>query len=69
MRVLRIPEVLKLTGLSRTTIWRLESSEGFPLRLRLGPNAVGWLEDDVISWLRSRQRGLGPYQADEPGAR
>ncbi len=67
MRVLRTPEVLELTGLSRTTIWRFERNDGFPPRLRLGPNAVGWFEDDVVTWLHSRQRGLGPYQADESG--
>jgi len=69
MRVLRTSEVLKLTGLSRSTIWRLERRQHFPERLRLGPNAVGWDEDEVQSWIRSRPRGFGSYQIDGSAAR
>ena len=68
MRILRTPDVLMRTGLSRSTIRRLERVGEFPPRLRLGPNAVGWLEDDVASWLRSRKRGFGPYHVSGSGA-
>ena len=53
-RFLRCDEVLARTGLSRTTVWRLERSGGFPARRRLSPNTVGWLESEVEEWIASR---------------
>lgn len=62
MRILRINEVAKQVGLSRTTIWRLERSQEFPPRRKLAPNAVGWLADEIEEWIRSR----APVQAQSP---
>ncbi len=58
MHILRTPEVTRLTGLSRTTLWRFERRGTFPRRIRLGANSVGWLEDEVRDWVNSRPRGL-----------
>ena len=62
-RILRVPDVLERTGLSRTTIWRLESRGDFPARRRLGPQAVGWAEDEVTAWLDDRAPA-GPLGID-----
>ena len=35
-RMVRLPEVLEITGLSRTTIWRRERDGSFPPPIRLG---------------------------------
>ena len=56
-RMLRIPEVVEVTGLSRTTIWRRVKSGDFPPPVRLGSLAtrsVGWPESQVKQWLDSR---------------
>lgn len=59
-RLLRIGDVMELTGLSRTTIWRREREGTFPNRVKLGPNAVGWRADEVRDWIDSRPRvGVG----------
>ncbi|MYA59612.1 MAG: AlpA family transcriptional regulator [Chloroflexi bacterium] len=53
-RILRLPEVLELTGLSRSTLYRRVEAGEFPQPVKLGgPNsrAVGWLEEDVSGWL------------------
>ncbi len=52
-RVLRLPEVENLVGLSRTTIYRLMHSD-FPLPVKLGLRAVAWREADIVAWLASR---------------
>jgi predicted DNA-binding transcriptional regulator AlpA len=52
--ILRLPSVMEATGLSRTTIWRLESRGQFPARRRLGPQAIGWLLKDVEEWITTR---------------
>jgi prophage regulatory protein len=50
--ILRLPEVKKITGLSRSTIY-LRISEGrFPKPVSLGGRAVGWLEAEVQQWLQ-----------------
>ena len=52
----RWPQVERATGLSRSTIWRLEKSGAFPARRQLSANAVGWLEADIDDWVKSRQQ-------------
>ena len=57
-RIIRANEVVSLTGLSRSTLWRLERMEGegnFPARRKLSPGAVGWLLSEVLEWLNNRQ--------------
>ncbi len=56
MNILRTRDVTRVTGLSRTTVWRLERAGKFPPRMRLGENSVGWLEEEVQSWIESRPR-------------
>jgi prophage regulatory protein len=53
-RFVRMPELLVLTGLSASTIYRLEKRGQFPRRIRLAPNSVGWRLKSVQSWIESR---------------
>jgi len=50
----RWPTVKSLTGLSRTTVWRLEKSGQFPPRRQLGAKSVAWLQSELTSWVESR---------------
>jgi prophage regulatory protein len=59
MKILRTPDVLDVTGLSRATIWRKERAGTFPKRVRLGANAIGWRSDEIDKWLTSLPRGMG----------
>ncbi len=52
--VLNTHEVQDITGLSRTTIWRLERSGDFPARVTLCPGRVGWRHSDVMEWMHDR---------------
>ena len=58
MPILRTADVTRLTGLSRTTLWRLERAGAFPTRVRLGANSVGWVEEEIRQWLELRPRGM-----------
>jgi prophage regulatory protein len=52
--ILRLPEVKRSTGLSRSTIY-LRIAEGkFPKPVCLGGRAVGWLAQEVQDWLQNR---------------
>ncbi|EHH0683512.1 AlpA family transcriptional regulator [Vibrio vulnificus] len=50
-KIMRLPEVIKMTGLSRSTIYLRMSKGSFPLSISLGERAVGWLETDIEQWL------------------
>jgi prophage regulatory protein len=50
-RLIRLPELLRLTGLSKRTISRLEGAGRFPNRRQLGLRAVGWAESAVNAWI------------------
>ena len=53
-RLLRFPTVRERTGLSRSTIWRLERRGDFPRHRRISANVVAWVETEVVDWIRSR---------------
>ena len=53
-RILRFPEVVARTGLSRSTIYRLRRAGRFPQPVVLGARAVGWLESVIDEWIRGR---------------
>ncbi|HEY1208584.1 MAG TPA: AlpA family transcriptional regulator [Terracidiphilus sp.] len=53
-RILRLPNVLDRTGLSRSTVYQWVSEGRFPKPVSLGARAVGWVESDVEEWI-SRQ--------------
>jgi prophage regulatory protein len=56
LKVLRLKDLISITGLSRVTIWRLELAGNFPRRVQLGPRRVGWVESEVSNWIQSRPR-------------
>jgi prophage regulatory protein len=53
-KMLKLPEVMALTGLSRSTIYAFIKEKKFPKPVRLGARAVGWLEYEVSSWIKDR---------------
>ena len=61
-RILRISEVVEITGLSRTTIWRRVKSGNFPAPVRLGglaTRSVGWREGELKRWIEGRPTATG----------
>jgi prophage regulatory protein len=56
-QVIRMPEVVKTTSLSKSTIYDLIKANKFPRPKRIGKRAVGWLADDIKSWIKNRPLG------------
>ncbi|MBE2288957.1 MAG: AlpA family transcriptional regulator [Chitinophagaceae bacterium] len=52
--IIRLPEVKKTTGLSRSTIYKMMMENTFPATISLGAKSVGWLESDIQEWIKSR---------------
>lgn len=53
-RIIDTNMVQELTGLSRSTLWRLETRGEFPRRVSLSTARVGWRYHEIIDWLNSR---------------
>jgi prophage regulatory protein len=51
---MRESEIESVTGLSRTTRWRLEKEGKFPKCTRLSPNAKGLLYSKCMAWVKAR---------------
>ena len=64
-RILRKKDILQLTGLSHSTLYRMMHEGKFPKPLRLTPGTVGWTSDSISSWIRGlEQVKLGMEEAD-----
>lgn len=55
-RIIRLPEVVSRSGLSRASIYSLMGKGHFPKSIKLSERAVGWRESDIDTWLAGRQR-------------
>ncbi|MCI0440194.1 MAG: AlpA family phage regulatory protein [Chloroflexi bacterium] len=53
---LRLRDVERLTGLSKSSVYRLESCGQFPPRIKLSARASAWKASEVLDWQRSRPR-------------
>ena len=48
---LRIKEVVKKTGIAKSTIWLWVSENKFPKPIKLSPRITVWEEDKVNYWM------------------
>ncbi len=51
MKILRLPKVKDMTGLSRSTIYSRILKGTFPKQIKLGGRASGWLESSIDKWI------------------
>jgi prophage regulatory protein len=66
-RLLRLPQVLAIVGLSRDSVYRLAREGRFPRPLKLAEKASAWRESEVQAWMASRPRGTGgPARSNTP---
>ena len=56
-RILRLTQVVAVTGLKKATIYKLHKNGEFPRNVKLSSRAVGWIESDVQRWITER-RGM-----------
>ena len=55
-RLIRLTEVMDLTGLSRSTLYRKKRAGSFPESVELGERVVGWWQSEVLEWMASRPK-------------
>jgi prophage regulatory protein len=54
MRILSKQQLREAVLYSPQHVARLEAADQFPKRVQLGPNRVGWVEEEVLDWLQQR---------------
>ncbi|EKQ5913310.1 AlpA family transcriptional regulator [Vibrio parahaemolyticus] len=52
-RLLRLKEVMDVTALSRSAIYRKMNTGDFPQSVSIGDRADAWVEKDVNDWIES----------------
>lgn len=52
-RLIRLPDVMIMTGLGKTTIYKLIKASTFPAPIKLGQRSVAWSVDAVDTWCKS----------------
>lgn len=63
-RLLDWARVGRLTGLGRSTVWRMRKSGHFPQPASISPGRVAWRERDIYAWIRTRDAAA--FRRSEP---
>ena len=53
-RIMKLPEVMQTTGLSKSSIYACASGGRFPKPIMIGPRAVGWQSTEITEWIAER---------------
>ena len=67
-KILRIKQVINVTGLAESTIYKKILLKEFPKSISLGGKSVGWLESDIQQWIESRIQAMKLPGAVKPQA-
>jgi prophage regulatory protein len=54
VRIIKLPEVIAITALSRSSIYAKAKDGTFPKPVKLSERSVGWLEHEIVEWLEKR---------------
>lgn len=57
--LLRLPDVLCIAGISKTTLYGLIKSGAFPAPVPLGGRAVAWASTEVEAWVANKLKAAG----------
>lgn len=58
-QIFRLPEVIRRTGMPRSTLYAKIAEGNFPRPIKLSQRSVGWSPAEIDSWVEGRiaQRG------------
>lgn len=57
MRAIRLPEVVRITGMSKASVWRrVNDDASFPKPFKISAHITVWNEIAVLDWLALKQR-------------
>ncbi|HEI8952079.1 TPA: AlpA family transcriptional regulator [Serratia liquefaciens] len=50
-RLMRLPDVIAITGLKRSTIYHKMKKGDFPKSVSIGERSVAWVEGEINNWI------------------
>ena len=53
-RILRLIDVVRITGIPRSSIYHLIELGTFPSYIKIGERSSGWLEHEIQAWIEQR---------------
>lgn len=56
MRLIRIKEVMELTGISRAYIYVMAQKGDFPQPVKLSERSTAWVENEIHEWIEKRMK-------------
>ncbi|MDH5548082.1 MAG: AlpA family transcriptional regulator [Gammaproteobacteria bacterium] len=62
--VLRLPDVVRRTGMSKSTIYMMVGEGSFPAPIKLSHRAIGWRESEIDSWIAKKVSHLALMKVD-----
>lgn len=54
MILIRLPEVLKMVPVSKTTWYAMIKANEAPRPVDLGPRSVAWVKEDIENWIEQK---------------
>ncbi|WP_445425212.1 helix-turn-helix transcriptional regulator [Alishewanella sp. HL-SH06] len=57
MQLIRLPEVLKMVPVGKTTWYSMVNRNEAPAPISLGARAVAWDREEIESWIRAKKAG------------
>jgi len=58
-RLIKLPEVMRVTALSRSSIYAFIGNGDFPRPLSTGKRAVAWVASEIDEWIAERAQLRG----------
>lgn len=56
MKIIKLPAVIAMTGLSRSAIYAKIKEKKFPQQIHLSVRSCGWLSEEIESWIAQRAK-------------
>ncbi len=53
-RLLKLDEVMNMTGLSKSSVYHQMNKGTFPRPINIGVKSVAWLETDIQLWIKNK---------------
>ncbi len=53
-RLIRLPEVMEMTGVKKSFIWQSIADGKFPKQIKLAPRIAVWKLSDVKAWIAEK---------------
>lgn len=54
MRIMRLKEVMSVTGFKRSSVYKYIAIGTFPKPVPLSERAVGWVSTEIEDWVKAR---------------